>query len=145
MTSTWQHWRENRRIKRKEAPKMAKKFRDLAEAIRSDPKRAARVEEIKRGIRDALALSELRADQGVTQTDLARVLGVSQTNISRIEHENDVYVSTLRSYVEALGGRLELRAVFSDRDVGIDVSNFFFNDTATTEIYTLSLHDALPI
>jgi len=102
---------------------MAKKFRDLAEAIRSDPKRAARVDEIKRGIRDALALSELRADQGVTQTDLARVLGVSQTNISRIEHENDVYVSTLRSYVEALGGRLELRAVFSDRDVGIDVAN----------------------
>lgn len=100
---------------------MAKKFRDLASEVRSDPRRSARVDEIKRGIHDALVLSELRGDRGVTQTDLARVLGVTQTNVSRIEHGNDLYVSTLRSYVEALGGQLELRAVFSDREISIEV------------------------
>lgn len=100
---------------------MAKKFDQLAAEVRSDPARAERIDEIKRGIYVALALAELRRDCDLTQTELAKILGVSQTNVSRIERGDDLYVSTLRSYVEALGGRLELRAVFEDRDVGIAV------------------------
>ncbi len=46
-------------------------------------------------------------------------LGVTQANISRIEHEEDLYLSTLRSYVEALGGRLEVNAVFADGVVSL--------------------------
>ncbi|MBI4261223.1 MAG: XRE family transcriptional regulator [Actinobacteria bacterium] len=45
---------------------------------------------------------------------LAGALGVSQANVSRVEREGDVYLSTLRNYVSALGGKLELRAVFPD-------------------------------
>lgn len=100
---------------------MAKKFKKLAAEVRSDPARSARVDEIKRGISDALALAELRSQRQTTQTDLASVLGVSQTNISRIEREDDLYISTLKRYVEALGGRLELVAVFPDREVEVAV------------------------
>jgi hypothetical protein len=52
---------------------------------------------------------------------LAEALDVSQPNVSRIEHQDDVFLSTLRSYVEALGGRLEVRAVFDDLTVDLEV------------------------
>lgn len=65
-------------------------------------------------LRDALALGQLRADRGVTQIELAEWLGKSQGNVSEIEHRKDVYLSTLREYIEALGGRLEVAAVFED-------------------------------
>ena len=68
---------------------------------------------------DAIALAELRARQALTQREVAGSLGVSQANVSRIEHEEDLYLSTLRSYVEALGGRLEVNAVFADGVVSL--------------------------
>jgi transcriptional regulator with XRE-family HTH domain len=71
-------------------------------------------------MRDALALAELRASRDLTQVHLARALGVSQPNVSRIEHQEDVYLSTLRSYVQALGGQLEIRAVFDDEVVDLE-------------------------
>jgi predicted transcriptional regulator len=54
---------------------------------------------------------------GVTQEELAHALDVSQSNISRVERSEDLYLSTLRGYVEALGGRLEINAVFPDRTI----------------------------
>jgi predicted transcriptional regulator len=59
-------------------------------------------------------LHDLRQRLGITQTELARRLDVSQANVSRIEHEQDLKLSTLRSYIAALGGELELHAVFPD-------------------------------
>ena len=91
--------------------------------IDADPLRRARVNEAKRAMQDVLALAELRASREVTQEGLADALGVSQPNISRIEHQDDAYLSTLRSYVEALGGRLEVRAVFDDQTVELDVAS----------------------
>jgi predicted transcriptional regulator len=55
----------------------------------------------------------------VTQVELADVLGVRQPNVSRIERQEDLFVSTLRQYVEALGGRLELTAVFGRQRITI--------------------------
>ena len=92
-------------------------FKELTGAIDADPSRRARVDEHKRAMREVLALAELRTSRALTQEGLARTLGVSQPNVSRIEHQDDVYLSTLRSYVEALGGRLEIRAVFDDEVV----------------------------
>jgi DNA-binding XRE family transcriptional regulator len=99
-----------------------KKFSDLAAPIKADPVRAARVAEYGRAIDAALALAEIRKEQELTQTEVAEVLGVSQVNVSRIEREDDPYVSTLRRYVEALGGRLEVQAVFDDRTVTVDIN-----------------------
>lgn len=59
-------------------------------------------------------LRELRKARELTQTQLARSLRVSQAQVSRIETQADLYLSTLRTYVEAMGGELELRVVFGD-------------------------------
>ena len=92
-------------------------FAARAADARADPVRRERIAAYERAIGDALALAELRATRGLTQQDVARTLDVSQANVSRIEHEEDLYLSTLRSYIAALGGELELSAVFPDRRV----------------------------
>ncbi len=70
-------------------------------------------------MRDALELTRLREARGMTQREVAGTLDVSQANILRIEHEDDLYLSTLSGYVAALGDRLKLRAVFPGETVEI--------------------------
>jgi transcriptional regulator with XRE-family HTH domain len=70
---------------------------------------------------DALALAELREKRELAQKDIARVLEASQANISRIERQRDLYLSTLADYVGALGGTLKISAVFEDEEVEIGV------------------------
>jgi DNA-binding XRE family transcriptional regulator len=96
-----------------------KPFSALAEKAKADPKRRARIEEYSHAIRDAMALAELRAERKMTQHAVAETLRVSQPNVSRIEHEEDLYISTLRDYVAALGGKLEINAVFPDQTVAL--------------------------
>ena len=64
-----------------------------------------------------MPLDELRKARQMTQIKLAEALGVNQSEVSKIEHRADLYVSTLTEYVEALGGYLEIRAVFQDREM----------------------------
>lgn len=73
----------------------------------------------KRLMEAELKLAELRQKRGVSQTAVAEALAVTQPNVWRIEQEDDVYLSTLARYVEALGGRIEVRAVFPDETVTI--------------------------
>jgi len=68
----------------------------------------------------AMPLDELRDARRLTQVQLAQVLRVSQGAVSKVERRNDMFVSTLRSYVRAIGGDLQLRAVFPDGEVLID-------------------------
>src|SRR5215472_2411125 len=75
----------------------------------------------RQALRAVLALTELREARGVTQTQLAEAWEVSQANVSRVEHEQDLYLSTLSAYVSALGGTLELTAVFPDQTVQLDL------------------------
>lgn len=62
----------------------------------------------------ARTLSEVRRARAMTQAQLAKSLSVSQAQVSRVESQADLYLSTLRSYIHALGGELELRVVFGD-------------------------------
>lgn len=90
-------------------------FNELREqARRRDPGWDEQVAERRRAMEDALALADLRRSRHVTQVQLAEELGISQGNVSRLEGRSDVYLSTLRSYVQALGGHLEVAAVFDD-------------------------------
>jgi transcriptional regulator with XRE-family HTH domain len=73
---------------------------------------------------DALALAEIRARRQLTQQDIARVLEMSQANVSRIERQDDLYLSTLAHYVHALGGTLKVSAVFADEEVEIGAGPF---------------------
>jgi len=98
---------------------MAKSFRKLSEAIDADPERRGRVDEYKRAIYDILEQAKVREARRVTQTQLAGTLEVTQANISRIEHEDDIYLSTLSGYVQALGGELEISAIFPDQTIRI--------------------------
>lgn len=65
---------------------------------------------------EEIRLYEFRHAEAVSQAELAGRLDVTQGAISKLEHSDDVRVSTLRQYLEALGARLELVAVFYDED-----------------------------
>jgi DNA-binding XRE family transcriptional regulator len=91
-----------------------KSFKRLRDKINANPERRARVEELERTYDIVLALADLREQFGVTQRQLAESLDVSQPNISKIEQQHDLLLSTLAAYVEGLGGHLELKAVFPD-------------------------------
>jgi DNA-binding XRE family transcriptional regulator len=94
-----------------------RKFRELIEAMPADRQRR-----IERRFQDSLAampLDQLRKAKEMTQLQLAEILGVNQGEISKIEHRSDICISTLADYIEAMGGRLEIRAVFKDREVRI--------------------------
>ena len=93
-------------------------FRQLVEAL---PR--ARREKIEKRFQESLArmpLDEIRKAREMTQLQLGEALGVHQSEVSKIEHRSDICVSTLVEYVEALGGHLEIRAVFPDREVLIN-------------------------
>ena len=65
------------------------------------------------------ALSSLRKAFELTQSDVATAFGVSQDNISRLEQRGDFLVSTLRRYVQSMGGELQLTATFDGAEVSL--------------------------
>jgi transcriptional regulator with XRE-family HTH domain len=64
-------------------------------------------------------LGEVRRARQMTQETLAETLGMSQSEVSKVERRTDVYVSTLRRYIEAMGGELEIVARFPNGNVEI--------------------------
>jgi predicted XRE-type DNA-binding protein len=96
---------------------MAKKFRDLV--ARKPAAWHAAVEARKRQLLAEMPLNELRRARQLSQEQLAEELGATQPEISKIEHRTDMYVSTLRRFVEAMGGQLEIIASFPDGAVRI--------------------------
>jgi ribosome-binding protein aMBF1 (putative translation factor) len=100
---------------------MAKQFNELKERLDKQAAKEPTVRQLRERARlDALkehveySLTEVRRAHAVTQVELAALLRTAQSNVSRIEHGDDVLLSTLRSYVEALGGRLEIAVVFNE-------------------------------
>jgi transcriptional regulator with XRE-family HTH domain len=96
---------------------MATHLDDIRKRRPLTPEARERVAKIKRAMRLEIALAELRERRGVSQTAVAAVLETSRPNVARIEKELDIRLSTLERYVEALGGRLEIHAIFDDDDV----------------------------
>jgi transcriptional regulator with XRE-family HTH domain len=94
-----------------------RKFRELVQAM--PPERQRKIANRVRQSLTAMPLDEIRKARQMTQTKLAETLGVNQGEISKIEHRTDIYLSTLAGYVEALGGKLEIKAVFPDREMRI--------------------------
>lgn len=74
---------------------------------------SARVEEL---LAEQLSLRDLRKLRALTQEYVANALGGKQVYVSRIEQRADVKLSTLRDYVEALGGELQLLVTFPDQE-----------------------------
>ncbi len=83
---------------------------------RMSPERRAAVEaDAKRMIAEELTLRDLRKAHDMTQEKLARELGIKQESISNLEKRSDMLISTLRHYIAALGGELELLVKFPNR------------------------------
>jgi len=99
---------------------MAKKFSELRS--RMSPEAQARVEAKAQAMLAEMPLNELRQARGLSQKMLADVLHVQQPSIAKLEKRTDMYLSTLRSHIEAMGGQLEVVARFPDG--AVKISNF---------------------
>jgi hypothetical protein len=96
---------------------MAKKFRVLRD--RMTPERRARNEAASQALLAEMTIDELRRARDVSQEDIAGILEIKQAAVSKQVRRPDWHVSTLRRYIEAMGGRLELRAHFPDQSVSL--------------------------
>ena len=108
---------------------MAKKFADLRAMM--PPQSQARAETRARAMLAEMPLSELRQARGLSQKMLAEVLHVQQPSIAKLEKRADMYISTLRSHIEAMGGELEVVARFPDGAVKISNFSDLGSDLAT--------------
>lgn len=86
--------------------------------------RKAGIQEKAKKLKSEMALHELRQAFKLSQADLAAKLNVKQPAISRLEQRNDMYIAHLREVIEAMGGELEIKARFGDRE--IKITNFDF-------------------
>lgn len=69
-------------------------------------------------IKEYKSLQALRKALGITQSDIATHQGIKQVNISNLEKRQDMHISTLRKYVEAMGCKLEITIRMPDQTVG---------------------------
>ncbi len=92
------------------------KFSELRKGVDARPGAAERLATKRAETLEEIRLYELRHQEAVSQAALAGRLDVTQGAISKLESSEDVRVSTLRQYLEALGARLELIAVFDDEN-----------------------------
>lgn len=70
-------------------------------------------------LRQEMALSEVRRAMSLTQVDLATMLHIKQAALARLENRTDMYISSLRKYITALGGELDIVARFPSGEVHI--------------------------
>ncbi|MDR3300016.1 MAG: helix-turn-helix domain-containing protein [Candidatus Accumulibacter sp.] len=105
---------------------MAKSFSELTKNW--SPERLAHVEAMTREMLAEMPLNELRQARGLSQKKLAEALHIQQPAVAKLEKRTDMYISTLRSHIEAMGGELEVVARFPDGAVKINT----FGDLAAT-------------
>ena len=91
--------------------KTAVPFKDVIAGFA--PARQKRIKaRAKELIAGEMALRDIRKSRALTQDQVAKRLGGKQVYVSRLESRSDVKVSTLRDYVHALGGELQLMVTF---------------------------------
>lgn len=96
---------------------MARNFRELQK--RMSPEAQAKARALADAYIKEMALNELREARKLTQAQLASTLKVDQGSVSKLERRTDMYVSTLRNFIRAMGGELHIRADFPDGSVEI--------------------------
>ena len=99
---------------------MANQYKKLRDKMSAEAKAEAQAK--ARALMDEIPLHELRKARGLSQKMLAGVLNVQQPSIAKLEKRTDMYISTLRSHIEAMGGKLDVIANFPEGSVKI--SNF---------------------
>lgn len=95
---------------------MNKTWKSLKQS-RLSPEAQARVRARVDANLEELTLKAMRQELALTQAEVGRSAEMTQSELSRLESRTDHLTSTLRRYVEALGGKLEITAVFGERRV----------------------------
>jgi transcriptional regulator with XRE-family HTH domain len=97
---------------------MARNFRELEAKMSPESRERSRLLTEKH--RAEMPLHLLLEARKMTQVHLAKILGVNQAAVSKLERRADMYVSTLQSFVKAMGGELKITARFPDGTVEIN-------------------------
>jgi len=97
---------------------MSKPFNVLRKKMSAGARKKAN-EKAKKMLAE-MPLQELRQARQMSQERLAEILDTKQANVSRIERRTDMYISTLRSYIEAMGGELDIIAKFPEGEVHVN-------------------------
>lgn len=97
---------------------MSKPFKRLLDKMPAE--RRARIKIKTDVMKNEMALGELRQALDLTQEELANSLHMKQAAISKFEHQSDIYLSTLRRILSAMGGELKIVAHFPDGDILIN-------------------------
>lgn len=97
---------------------MSKPFNTLRKKMSSSAQKAA-AEKTRQMLKE-MPLQALRQAHQISQERMAEILNTKQANVSRIERRTDMYISTLRSYIEAMGGQLDIVARFPDGEVHLN-------------------------
>ncbi|GHU93837.1 transcriptional regulator [Spirochaetia bacterium] len=96
---------------------ITKKFSELEAKLPFEVRQRI-AEQVKKTL-SSMPLNELRQARGLSQEMLAEALGIQQPAIAKMERRTDMYISTLRSHIKAMGGELEITAHFPDGEVKI--------------------------
>ena len=97
---------------------MAKSFKKLVEQMA--PERRAKINQMTQELLATIPLQELQRARELTQQQMASTLHVDQNEVAKIEAEADLYVGTLKRFIAALGGELEVIARFPQGNITID-------------------------
>ena len=97
---------------------MSKPFSNLIEKMPAE--RQQRIKQKAKNLKTQMAIGELRRALELTQEQVAGSLNVKQAAISKIEHQSDIYIGTLRKILSAMGAELRIVAHFPDTEVEID-------------------------
>ncbi len=97
---------------------MAKSFKLLKNKLSHESQE--RVEKRVQELLKEMPLAELRQARQMTQEQIAQTLKIKQASVSKMESQTDMYISTMRKYIEAMGGELEIVAKFPDGHVKVD-------------------------
>src|SRR5271165_4638966 len=104
MTNIWPSWRRRRTMAGRHS------FADLRARMAPE----AQAEALRLG--EAMDLAEVRRALKLSQDEIAQTLHIGQGSVAKIEKRADMYVSTLRRFIAAMGGELEIVARFADQD-----------------------------
>jgi transcriptional regulator with XRE-family HTH domain len=92
---------------------MARKWKEISRAA---PEQREHARRHARAVVRRMKLDELRRGRSLSQEEMAEALGINQGAVSKIEHRADLYISTLRRFIHAVGGELRIMAQFPGGD-----------------------------
>jgi hypothetical protein len=97
---------------------MAKSFNILQDKLSDTSK--SRIQERVKATLEEMPLAELRQARKFTQQQIAQSLKIKQASVSKMESQTDMYISTIRKFIEAMGGELEIIAKFPEGSIRVD-------------------------